>query len=246
VHTNKPEKQPLDNFKISEHKSEMQDTNYKAKEQIFERTKSMLDDALNEIKDKNVEIERLKAKLSTATFSAEQDKDIARDYRLLKDQKEDLERKYIDLSETPFIKNPNGQVMANRVKDLESENIQLKGKYEEMKDDLIKKEIERGKFEDKYNTVEQEKTHERSNDGIHHCDADERPGDAPQHAEKPDQGHHGIDDQQGVAEGIEGEVAHVFANPLVGVVDALGSAQPVVGAVVEVAFDQMLRHPFAP
>src|SRR5262249_3145327 len=74
----------------------------------------------------------------------------------------------------------------------------------------------------------------------------ELPGYAPEHPEKPAQCDHRVDDHQQVSEDTRGELSYVIGDALIGIVDGLGTTQTVIGPVVEIASNQMLRHPFPP
>src|SRR4030095_2330709 len=70
--------------------------------------------------------------------------------------------------------------------------------------------------------------------------------DTPEHADKPNQRDHGVNDDKQVTEDVRGEQLDILGNALIRVVDHLGVAQAVVDAVGEVALYQIFRHPLPP
>lgn len=82
--------------------------------------------------------------------------------------------------------------------------------------------------------------------GVGEQHANQGDGDGPQHADECQHRHHGVQRDKQEGQRKSGEIAHILADTLVRVVDAGRAAQPVVSAVVEIPFDQVLRHPFTP
>ena len=66
----------------------------------------MLEDTLQELNAKKTELVSMQTQLSSAMYAAEQSKDIIRDYMSLKKQKEELEKRLMELTDLSFLQRP--------------------------------------------------------------------------------------------------------------------------------------------
>ena len=131
---------------------------FRQKERMFENTKELLDQSLEELKDKNTDILKLKSQLMVAQSAAQTAKDLERQLQDSLAEKQSMQTRIIDLCETPFFKNAGAQNNTwRRLQETEKEITELKILNQRYKDIAVKTGVDTEKQVEQLRVLEQER-----------------------------------------------------------------------------------------
>ena len=131
---------------------------YKGKEQMFERTKSLLDEALNELQAKKTEILNLQTQLQAATFAANHSKGYEKELFDARAEINSLNLRIMDLAESPFIKNAGSQTATyKRLQEAERELSNFKTDNQDLRKQVIEFKMQIEELSRKLETAQKER-----------------------------------------------------------------------------------------